>query len=394
MVRLLTRLGQRLTPLRRRLGRALAFCFALLALLGIPKGALAELDSPATMPPRDVALLVQPSAAKLPGRPADFQSIQRGWLTLEFPASVRDRAEGLAREAQEFRGELSAEFGQEVLEKVLVRVARTPDQMAELAPEDAPPPGYAAGVAYPSLQLALLALQAPGTWEAPDLVELLRHELAHLALFDAVAGHHVPRWFDEGLAIHESGELPWSRRVALANASLGNHLLAFADLDRGFPADHYDVNVAYAESADFVSFLLRDSDRARFGSLVERVRAGAAFDRALEDAYGTDIRKLEYEWRSELGRRFGVVPALTGGGLLWVLIVGLAAAAWTRRRRLAKEKLARWAVEEAEMEAALATAERARAEKTQAPSGEDEIPARPAPSIPLVEHEGRWYTVH
>jgi hypothetical protein len=386
--------GRSLTRLRRGLGWAVALCLALLALAWSPRAALADPDSPVSLPPRDVALLVQPSAVKLPPRPADFQRIERDWLTLEFPASVRDRAEGLAREAEEFRVSLSSEFGQDVLEGVLIRIARTPEQMTELAPEDAPPPGYAAGVAYPSAHLALLALQAPGTWEAPDLVELLRHELSHLALYDAVAGHHVPRWFDEGLAIHESGELPWARRVALADASLGKHLLPLADLDRGFPADHYDVNIAYAESADFVSFLLRDSDRARFGSLVERVRGGAAFDRALEDAYGTDMRKLEYEWRAELSRRFGIVPALTGGGLLWVLIVGLAGAAWIKRRRLAKAKLARWALEEAEMEAALATAERARAEKPPATAGDDEIPARPAPSIPVVEHEGRWYTVH
>ncbi|HXN30828.1 MAG TPA: peptidase MA family metallohydrolase [Polyangiaceae bacterium] len=388
------RLHAPLEKLERSLGRAVVLCLALLAFALGPRAAHAQPDAAVSMPPRDVAILVQPSAARLAPRPADFQRIERGWLTLEFPASVRDRAEGLAREAEEFRGNLSSEFGQAVLESVLVRVARTPDQMAELAPEDAPPPGYAAGVAYPSAHLALLALQAPGTWEAPDLVELLRHELAHLALYDAVAGHHVPRWFDEGLAIHESGELPWARRVALADASLGKHLLPFADLDRGFPADHYDVNVAYAESADFVSFLLRDADRARFGSLVERVRAGAAFDRAIEDAYGTDMRKLEYEWRTELSRRFGIVPALTGGGLLWVIIVGLSGAAWVKRRRRAKEKLARWALEEAEMEASLTTAEQARTEKTPATPGEDEIPPRPTPSIPVVEHEGRWYTVH
>jgi hypothetical protein len=222
----------------------------------------------------------------------------------------------------------------------------------------------------------------------------LRHELAHLALYDAVGGQHVPRWFDEGLAIHESGELPWARRMALADASLGRRLLPLADLDRSFPLDHYEVNVAYAESADFVSFLLRDVDRARFGSLVERIRAGTAFDRALEDAYGTDMRKLEYEWREGVSRRFSIVPALTGGGVLWVFIVVLASAAWMRRRKRAREKLARWALEEAQMEAALAAAESARAEQVAAATTDDEVPSAPTPGIPVVEHQGRWYTVH
>jgi hypothetical protein len=282
---------------------------------------------------------------------------------------------------------------------VTVRVARTPEQMAELAPEGAPPPPYAAGVAYPSAHLALLALQAPDTWDAPDLVELMRHELTHLALSDAVAGQHLPRWFDEGIAIHESGELPWARRMVLADATLGKRLLPFADLDRGFPVDRYDVNVAYAESADFVSFLLRDADRVRFGSLIERVRAGSEFGRALDDAYGTDLRKLEYEWRTEVTRRFGMVPALAGGGLLWVVIAALAVVAWVKRRKRAREKLELWAREEAQMEAAIAAAaaDRERAEKAPPPPpppAEEEILGRPALGVPFVEHEGRWYTVH
>jgi hypothetical protein len=358
------------------------------------------------MPPRDVALLVQPAAVRLPPIPADFERIERGWLTLEFPRSVHDRVEALVGEADEFRAHLSAELGQTALEHALVRIARTPDQMAELAPEGAPPFVYAAGMAYPWAHLAILALKAPDTWEAPNLVELLRHELAHLALSDALAGHHVPRWFDEGLAIHESRELPWARRMALTDASLSRRLLPLDELDRGFPADRYEVNVAYAESADFVSFLLRDSDRARFGSLIERVRAGAAFGRALEDAYGTDLRKLEYEWQTELSHRFGLVPVLTGGGLVWTLIVGLAGAAWVKRRRQAKEKLARWAREEAEMEAALletqhqqrgegtAAAPAAQAGESTAAPTEGGMPQGPARGIRIVEHEGRWYTVH
>ena len=238
----------------------------------------------------------------------------------------------------------------------------------------------------------LLALQAPQTWDAPDLAELLQHELTHVALTDAVAGHHVPRWFDEGLAIHESGEVPWARTKTLWDATLGKHLLPLSYLDRGFPADTYEVNEAYAESADFVRFLMRDTDRARFGSLLQRMRAGVPFDRTLEDAYGADVRKLEYEWREELGRRFGVIPMVTGGGLLWVLMVGLAGAAWLKKRRRARAKLAQWAREEAAMDTVLAASSVAR-EGTPGAAAEEDVPAR-MPSIPVVEHDGRWHTLH
>jgi peptidase MA superfamily protein len=375
--------------------RRLSWLILSVALVVLSWGTAARSDAnPPSAQPRDVGLLVQPSAAKIPPAPPDFELLKYGWLTIEFPASVRDRVQGLVREVEEYRARLSRDFGQAVLSEARVRIARNPEQMAELAPEDAPPPAYAAGVAYPSIHLVLVALQAPRTWEAPDLAELLRHELGHLALHDATEGHHVPRWFDEGLAIHESGELPWARWRSLADASIGKRLVPLADLDREFPAEHYEVNLAYAESADFVSFLLRDVDRARFGSLVERVRAGTAFDRALEDAYGTDVRKLEYEWREGLSRRFSLVPALTGGGVLWVFIAALATAAWMKRRKRSQQKLARWAREEAEMEAALASAEREATPKAPVAPVEDEMPSGPTRGIPVVEHQGRWYTVH
>jgi hypothetical protein len=375
---------------RCRFARLLLLLAALLA-FAWPARAAAD-ETAADLPPRDVSVVVQPDAAKLPPLPGDFERLEHGWITLELPSSVDDRGEALLHEADDFRARLAEDFGQPSLVGVIVRVARTPEQMTELAPASAPPPPYAAGVAYPSLRLILLALQAPQTWDAPDLAELLRHELTHVALTDAVAGHHVPRWFDEGLAIHESGEVPWVRTKTLWDATLAKRLLPLADLDRGFPGDSYEVNEAYAESADFVRFLMRDTDRARFGSLLQRLRAGVSFDRTLEDAYGVDVRKLEYEWREELGRRFGLIPMITGGGLLWVLIAGLAGAAWLKKRRRAKAKLAEWAREEAEMDTVLAASRAERVGAASAAADED-VPTR-MPSVPVVEHDGRWHTLH
>ncbi len=378
----------------RLLARLVAFCLVLVAPAFGQTSARAQPSAlqelPATLRPRDVGVVAEPGAAKLPPLPSDFQRIDNGWLVLEFPASVRERIEPLAREAEDFRARLSADLGQPVLDQALVRVARTPEQMTELAPLGAPPPAYASGVAYPSIHLALLALQAPVTWEAPDLLELLRHELAHLGLSDALSGRHSPRWLDEGLAVQESGELRWSRWKALAEASLSKRLLPFESLDEGFPNDTYDVSVAYAESADFVRFLMRDSDRARFGSLLARMRSGTTFDRALEDAYGTDLRKLEYEWREELAKRYAFVPPLTSSGtLVWVLFIGVLAVGWVRRRRQSKAKLEQWQREDDAMDAAIAA--------TPATSADDHAPAHPmiAPAkLPMVEHDGNWYTLH
>jgi hypothetical protein len=358
-----------------------------------PAPARAQTAEATGLAARDIGIVALPSTATLGGVPVDFQEIDHGWIVIDFPASVRSRIESVLREADDVRAQLSADLGQPVLGHALVRVARTPEQMSELSPRGAPPPAYAAGVAYPSLRLIVLTLQAPDTWEAPDLSEVLGHELSHLALADAISGHEVPRWFDEGVAIHESGELYLKRWTELWNASLARRLIPLPELDQAFPSDQAQVSVAYAESADVVRFLMREADRARFGSLIQRVRAGVAFDRALGDAYGTDVRTLEYQWREDVGRRFGLVPALTGGGLLWVLIAALSVAAWAKRRQHAKAKLATWAREEAEAEAAMSVADRAANVGTVEAAGEEPVVSR-MPAVPVVEHEGRWYTLH
>lgn len=380
-----------------RSARLLAFVAALLALvLGGPRRALAA-DAEGEPTPHDVGEVAQPTA-KLPDPPADFERIDAGWLTIEFPSSVRDRATAVLSDAEAFRTRLAAQLGQPVLDHVRMRIARDPEQMAALVPEGAGTFSYASAMAYPSLRVTVLSLKAPRTWEATDVIELSRHELMHLALNDAIAGHRVPRWFDEGLAIHESGE-NWTERLStLWQASLAHTLLTFPELDRGF-AEGGDVNVAYAEAADVVRFLMRDDDQARFGSLVQRLRAGTPFERALNDAYDTDLRKLEYEWRTDISHRFGVVPLLTGGGALWGFIVLLAGVAWARRRRRTKAKLDQWAREEAEMDAAAEAArERLEREKTAlasaASSDDDDLPDHPKPGVPVVEHEGRWYILH
>jgi hypothetical protein len=378
--------------LARRLPKALWTLAAVLALLFGVAGT-ARADSPderdAPVLPRDVEAPHVTGTPVLPPLPPDFETFEEGgWLQVSAPSSVHDRIVPLLREASDFRAREAENLGQPPLARVVVRVVRSPEQMAELAPEGAPPPPYAAGVAYPELHFVMLALKAPVTWEAPDLGELMRHELTHVALADAVGEHHVPRWFNEGLAIHESGELPWARTKTLWDAKFARSLIPLHDLDAAFPADGYAVNVAYAESADFVAFLMRDADRARFGSLVQRVGAGFPFDRALEDAYGTDARKLEFQWREEIDRRFGVLPMLTGGGVIWVLIAVLAAMAWIKRRRQAKAKLEQWAFEEAQLDAA-AVAARDR----ETAGNDDDLPSR-VPPAGVVEHEGRWYTLH
>src|SRR5580692_3459385 len=125
-----------------RVARLLALVAALLVLVR-GGGAAADVpEAPVATPPRDVAVVVQPAAARLPPPPEEFIRAERtegAWLVIEAPSSIRDRVDALARDAEAFRSRLAADLGQPVLDHILVRIARNPAQMAELAPTDSPP---------------------------------------------------------------------------------------------------------------------------------------------------------------------------------------------------------------------------------------------------------------
>ncbi len=381
-----------------RLRRALAFVSALFVSIVLFFGAApAFADEPALLSPRDVPLVVQPSGIEIPKVPESYIQEDHGWLRVSFDPAATARFRPLVASAEQTRFALSERLGQTVLDHVEVRVAKDADEMAKIAPVGVPPPDFASGVAYPSLHLILLSLAAPDhVAEATDLGEVFRHELAHIALEDATNGRHVPRWFNEGFAIQSSGEADWMRARTLWTATLSDTLLPLASLDRSFPNRHYEVNVAYAEAADFVRFLDRNADSARFVSLIGRVRGGQKFDQAARDAYDADLRTLEYQWKDGLSQRFTLMPALMGGSMLWVLVIAAMGYAYVKRKKRSQAILARWGKEEELHDARL----RRRALEADLTAGgiavegvEGEEPTFRI-EVPRVEHDGDWHTLH
>jgi len=345
---------------------------------------------PALTLPNDVPVL-PPGQVTIPRIPADYATHDFGWLKLAYPESAKERVEPILKSAESVRAELTAALGQRVLDHVELRIVPSTVEMNRLAPVGAPPPAYASGVAYPRLRLTLISMLAPRGGEATNLEQVFRHELLHLALEDAVRGQHVPAWFNEGLAVLYADENGLDRQRALFNATISGKLLPLAELDHGFPHDNFEVNIAYAESVDFVHFLRRRSDELRFAMMIARVREGQPFERALAQAYGSDVRKLEFQWRSDLERRYSIIPVLAGGGLIWVAVIAALGWGYVKKRRRAKAILAKWAEEEAIEDALLAQRAAQRAEES-APDL-SKLPATARPST-KIEHAGSWHTLH
>jgi hypothetical protein len=273
--------------------------------------------------------------------------------------------------------------------------------METLAPRGAPYPEYAEGVAYSELGLVLLTLTPRHPNEAFDLVHVFRHELAHVALHDAVGVHRIPRWFNEGFAVMASGETSFERMWVLSSATISDRLLPLSQVERSFPNDESKVSVAYAQAADVVRFLVRREDRHRFRGLVRELSLGRSLDFAAREAYGVDLVTLEHEWREEVAKRYTFWPVLLSGTAIWAAVLGLFVWGWRKRRARSRATLKRWARDEAREDELRRLDENARIHIVlqRAPTETVTTPL-PAASqaaeieVPRVQHDGTWHTLH
>lgn len=344
-------------------------------------------------------------ARALPTMPDGFEQIEDGETTWQFPSGARDLVVLVRDATATDRARVTQDIGAAAA-PTLIRVGRDPDEMRALAPPEAPPPAYAVGVTYPGLSLILLTLSAPETWERPPVDRVLVHEWSHLSLHRALGDAHAPLWFDEGLAIHEARERSFDRVRTLWEATIRDRLIPLDDLDARFPSRPHAVDLAYAESADFVGWLFTrgDGGAREVTRLVERMHGGQDFEEAISQTYSAGIGQLEVDWRGELGRRYAALPLLLGSSFAWLVVLVLLVFAYRRKRRDDARTLARWEAEEAREEAARLARARAEvdalwregdaeAERATRDETPGELPVR-EDTIPRVVHEGREHTLH
>lgn len=384
------------SPQRRR---TLAVWASLVALvmwaLAPAEQAFAQAPTPNTVPP-DLNPLGR--GAVVPAPPSDFREQRVGGVTLRFHPSDEGVARRLTTRLPAALRKVANELGISPQQQLELRIARGPRDMLALAPEESAPPAYAVGVAYPALGLIILSVVDPQSWFPPNLDEVLKHELSHVLLYRAAGERHLPLWFVEGLAVHQAGEHRLQRIQTLWEAAIVDDVLSISSLSSRFPTRPQQVNLAYAQSADLVEYLLRSqTDKTRLTELLRTTQSGASFEQALLSSYRIDLAYLERDWRRSLGERFRVLPMLLTGTALWGGIAVLAAIAFVRRRRDQRVKLERWAEEEAQED-------RARAEAAAPAPLLSITPSSPEPelfvlitqdsAVPTIEHEGQRYTLH
>lgn len=186
-------------------------------------------------------------------------------------------------------------------------------------------PSWGAGVALPGARTILLRA------DRGDLYGTLRHELAHLALHQAVRVR-VPLWFDEGYASWAAGE--WERLgvLELNLAVVRGAVPDLRTLDGALRGSAGTADAAYALAMSAVTELARRNPSGSLGPLLQRLMAGDAFEAAVLATTGLPVDRFDLEWRRALRRRYSVANWLLAGGGWGVLALAVWALVRLRRR--------------------------------------------------------------
>jgi len=174
-------------------------------------------------------------------------------------------------------------------------------------------PTWGAAVALPGARTILLRA------DQGDLYRTLRHELAHLALHDAVRVR-VPLWFDEGYATWAAGE--WDRLDALQLnlAVVRGGVPDLRSLDGALRGSATAAGAAYALSVSAVTELARRNPSGSLEPLLARLMEGEDFDAAVLATTGLTIAQFDTEWRKTVRSRYSLVTWLLAGGG-WGIVV-------------------------------------------------------------------------
>lgn len=186
-------------------------------------------------------------------------------------------------------------------------------------------PAWGAAVALPGARTILLRA------DRDDLYGTLRHELAHLALHEAVKGR-VPLWFDEGYASWAAGE--WDRLgvLDLNLAVVRGAIPDLRSLDGALRGSASTADAAYALAVSVVTELARRNPSGSLTPLLQRLEVGEDFEAAVRATTGLTMAQFDTEWRRTIRRRYSLATWLLAGGGWGVLAFSMWALVRVRRR--------------------------------------------------------------
>jgi hypothetical protein len=211
-------------------------------------------------------------------------------------------------------------------------------------------PEWGAAFAIPSQRTVIVQGGRAGS-DAGDPLVVLRHELAHLALHEAL-GPLPPRWFDEGYASFAAGEFTREQAFETSVGMVWRTLPSLEVLENGFVRGGMEAAWSYAMAHRIVSELDALGGERGLANLLQYWKETGSFEKAVRSAYGMTGEAFEKHWQARTRQRYGALSFVTNVsvavGLFSLVLVPL----FILRRQRDRRKLEAMRAADAAQEAA------------------------------------------
>jgi hypothetical protein len=257
-------------------------------------------------------------------------------------------------------------------ERVLIALAPDDKRFREWVGPFAPE--WGAAVAFPGSNRIIMQGSSAGS-DAGNPVETFRHELAHLALHEAM-GDLPPRWFDEGYASWAAHE--WSREDVLAtNLGLAwRGMPSLEELDERFEHGATSAQEAYALAYRAVADLAELGGEQGLAPLLAKWKEQRSLEKAVRLSFGITLTDFEHRWQTRTRRRYGALALFSNLALGGILVSLVLLPLYLARRRRDRARLA--AMVAAEAAAAAADPLANLLDSTSQPTGSSTGPIHPS----------------
>jgi tetratricopeptide (TPR) repeat protein len=162
----------------------------------------------------------------------------------------------------------------------------------------------------------VVAMDSPSARKPGDFNwgSTLWHEMSHVFILTAT-NHRVPRWFTEGLAVHEEGERSpeWKDRVTpeVLIAIRDKRLLPVATLNRGFVSPEYpsQVTVSYFQAGSICDFVKEKWGEEKLLDMVHSYAKLQTTPQVIEQDLGVSPDEFDKQYLAWIGQKYGTEAA-------------------------------------------------------------------------------------
>lgn len=213
-----------------------------------------------------------------------------------FDPGIGDGAENVAKIFTDIKAKTETLFGWTYNQKPFIVLINNRERFLRTA-------DHPITIAYAVPNRNLIAIDYSKVVTTPfSLESTLTHEFCHLLLHDHIS--NIPRWLDEGLCQWASGgfdEIIYNlRQSALNQASMTGNFIPFESLSSGFPRSEQARILAYEQSKNFVTYLVRHFGEHKLLEFLNQMARGEIFREAFYNVYRTSLDQMELSWKESI----------------------------------------------------------------------------------------------